>query len=381
MISVNRIYLFSLAASGAIAFSLTRFPLFFIFFFLLILGGYSFILMFILKKTTSFRYIHPVGIFYTCEVIGWSIVVDNIFPVPSVTIKMKDRFLPPEINREASGSITTDQNCRIENHTAFPSRGIFSLSHSEIVIEDIFRIVKLRLSFNHNDTTRIYPALYHVSELFAETPDIYQDEINRISGRENPALISDIRPYVQGDPIKKIHWKQSARQNELQVKNYERCAGTSQIILADFHESNYTAPEGSRDEEAIADVTASVAYAAAVRQISTTLFCSNKNRYTTVLNNRSGFDMMYETLLSIRSDGKLSFTDFLFEHTSVLDQMTHVTIITLNLTEEKVKKIEVLRSRGIRISAICFYQNFTTKTLFPITDGHQITQEERRIHL
>lgn len=52
---------------------------------------------------------------------------------------------------------------------------------------------------------------------------------------EDPTLISGIRPYQPGDPLRSIHWRATARTGELQCKQYQPTSVAGATLILDLH--------------------------------------------------------------------------------------------------------------------------------------------------
>jgi len=66
---------------------------------------------------------------------------------------------------------------------------------------------------------------------------------------EDPTRMSSIRPYQQGDPLNRIHWRATARAGSLQTRTYESSCVTGATFLLDFHAVSFpgTASVGSAE--------------------------------------------------------------------------------------------------------------------------------------
>lgn len=69
---------------------------------------------------------------------------------------------------------------------------------------------------------------------------------------EDPTRIAGIRRYQQGDPMRRIHWKATARSGQLQSKVYEPSSLAGATIMIDFHLHAYdSSDEPVRSELAV----------------------------------------------------------------------------------------------------------------------------------
>ena len=57
---------------------------------------------------------------------------------------------------------------------------------------------------------------------------------------EDPTRMSSIRPYQQGDPLNRIHWRATARAGQLQSRTYESSCVTGATFLLDFHAESFS---------------------------------------------------------------------------------------------------------------------------------------------
>lgn len=78
---------------------------------------------------------------------------------------------------------------------------------------------------------------------------------------EDPTRIAGVREYQTGDPLKRVHWRATARTGSLHSKLYEPSTVAGATIILDFHEGGYPdAREPARSELAV-QTAASLAYA------------------------------------------------------------------------------------------------------------------------
>ena len=56
---------------------------------------------------------------------------------------------------------------------------------------------------------------------------------------EDPTRIAGVRPYQQGDPLNRVHWRATARTGELHSKVLEPSTLSGITVLLDFHQAGY----------------------------------------------------------------------------------------------------------------------------------------------
>jgi len=78
---------------------------------------------------------------------------------------------------------------------------------------------------------------------------------------EDPTRSSSIRPYQQGDPLNRIHWRATARAGELQTRTYESSCVSGATFLLDFHTGSFSGASAVNSAELAVVTVASLANA------------------------------------------------------------------------------------------------------------------------
>lgn len=103
-------------------------------------------------------------------------------------------------------------------------RGEHAFGPVEVQSGDLFGLATRRLTLPDRQTLLVYPKVVPVEALGlpsrfplgeARTPNCLFSDPLRVAG---------IRPYVQGDSVRQVHWKATARTGTLQVKTYDPSA-------------------------------------------------------------------------------------------------------------------------------------------------------------
>ena len=77
----------------------------------------------------------------------------------------------------------------------------------------------------------VLPVPFEVEPLTFAAGDMGVETMKR--AMEDPSSPSDFRNYQQGDPLKRIHWKMSARKRELIVRQFEEPALPDALVMLD----------------------------------------------------------------------------------------------------------------------------------------------------
>src|SRR6185312_12738006 len=78
---------------------------------------------------------------------------------------------------------------------------------------------------------------------------------------EDPTRLAGVRPYQQGDPLNRIHWRATARTGQIHSRIYETSRVAGATFLLDFHTQSYQGPAGATSAELAIMAVASLANA------------------------------------------------------------------------------------------------------------------------
>jgi uncharacterized protein (DUF58 family) len=78
---------------------------------------------------------------------------------------------------------------------------------------------------------------------------------------EDPTRIAGVRPWQQGDPLRRIHWRATARTGEIHSRLYEHSRVAGATFLLDFHTDSYQGAGATNSAELAIVTVASLANA------------------------------------------------------------------------------------------------------------------------
>ena len=100
------------------------------------------------------------------------------------------------------------------------------------LVSDVFGFFKKEHKpENEGQELLVLPVPFEVEPLTFAAGDMGVETMKR--AMEDPSSPSDFRTYQQGDPLKRIHWKMSARKRELMVRQFEEPALPDALVMLD----------------------------------------------------------------------------------------------------------------------------------------------------
>lgn len=96
-------------------------------------------------------------------------------------------------------------------------RGEYEVGVKEIVMTDFFKLFRIRYRIPHAIKAQVLPKMTRVTRL--NSIDDLTALMQRESVRERSEPDVVVRDYVTGDTLKQIHWKATAREQKVKVRN------------------------------------------------------------------------------------------------------------------------------------------------------------------
>ena len=116
-------------------------------------------------------------------------------------------------------------------------RGYYDIGSVALTAGDIFGLSSRNLQQKHDCTLEVWPRTLSEEEM--STPSTrWQGEMPvRRYIMPDPFLVAGIRGYMQGDPLRDIHWRATARTGQLQVKVRDFTADPRVLVLLNVQTS------------------------------------------------------------------------------------------------------------------------------------------------
>lgn len=105
----------------------------------------------------------------------------------------------------------------------------------------------------------IYPKVLPIDKYSVPTHRPLGETTVRMRIFEDPTRIAGVREYEHGDPLRRVHWKASARTGKLHSKIYEPSSVQGANVLLDFNTRAWDGPGKHRRSEFACTVAASLA--------------------------------------------------------------------------------------------------------------------------
>ncbi|MCL2014625.1 MAG: DUF58 domain-containing protein [Defluviitaleaceae bacterium] len=232
-------------------------------------------------------------------------------------------------------------------------RGTYQIGLSSLEIIDFLGLFNIRRKLSATFEVVAYPRITDLENMHLAIHMLSKAPANLSILQEDYADFTDVRPYVPSDPVKKIHWKLTAKRGEWMVKNYQTSALNSMAIIVDSTKRKLPSEVVIKLEDNIIESTVAVLLYCLRQQMPVDLLFGynirEKGRHIGDFNN------MYNTIASLHfEDENFSLYNAVSSYLNETSRNVNVVILTSILTMPLYEQILNAMRFGHYIAVIYF---------------------------
>jgi uncharacterized protein (DUF58 family) len=247
--------------------------------------------------------------------------------------------------RSAGGRATTEWRA----HTLCQRRGRFLLGPWELNLGEIFGIFQVQQRYLEHKEIVVYPPLAPLpSELLPHTHSVGSQRQLRQPLAAETISASATRPYVSGDPLRRLHWRTTARRNDLFVKVFDPEASSNIWLVPDFDASVHVGEDLDSSVETLVILVASLASQLLQERLSVGLFTSTGEPHAVLP--RSGRPHLWSIMRALAplqaAEGQ-SLTQTLSQSRALISRRDLLVILTPSLHLEWALHLQRMYGRQL----------------------------------
>ncbi|MFL5937008.1 MAG: DUF58 domain-containing protein [Gaiellaceae bacterium] len=112
-------------------------------------------------------------------------------------------------------------------------RGRYAIDEAVVVVEDPFGLERREPRVTETASLVVYPRLVELERLFSEVGSHARDGRRVLLQRPSGFDLHSVRDYVEGDSLRKVHWRSTARRGQLMVKELEDAPRDDVAVVLD----------------------------------------------------------------------------------------------------------------------------------------------------
>ena len=291
------------------------------------------------------------------DVVAMDIAVSHrsLLPIAPVALRMRATSNTP------AGTIHLTQlgkrRQRVTHKFAADHVGAMFPGVDSYVVSDVFGFFKREHKPDMaGQELLVLPVPFDVEPLTFAAGDMGVETMKR--AMEDPSSPADIRSWQQGDPLKRIHWKATARKRELMVRQFEEPALPDALILMDTSPPHLSPGVDEARKPFLCDAlleTAASVVACQIRQdnnVRMPLVGDRPMEYSS----RMGLPLLLEELARCTFNETERFERVMMMQLAEMRKNGAVVIITTRLRSEMVDLIIRMKRMGpnVRLYLVTF---------------------------
>lgn len=261
--------------------------------------------------------------------------------------------------------VSSDNEQSIKFSVSYAHCGKISVNLDNIKVYDYVKLFSKKISFGLSQEITVLPSLVGINPEVQTTLSTMtdSDEFSKIKPGDDCSEIFNIREYIYGDKINRIHWNLTTKLDELMIKEYSLPVSCHIIIIFEFCTDNNSDEKFSKNDAAI-EAAMSLSYYMVSNGISHKIawYDSATKLFNTVkISTETDFSVF---LGSIFSSGTYDdyYKAFLHHKAENGDShFSHAIYVSPVVTDEIFHNFSVLR-------------NAVQKTYLYISDGYDVPE-------
>lgn len=234
--------------------------------------------------------------------------------------------------------------CRISVPAMHRYRGAYVAEISRAAFYDPLRIIRISRNMSGEATMIFLPRKLDLGELIADAPgENSSTPLSLYKGERED--FSHVREYAAGDILQLVHWKLTAKQDELMIKQYDETTERRAMILCDYRFEGADSGSSMKLADAVIEAAVAIALSAVKAGVDVqTDFGAISGEYRSEIKDMADFERFYNLTAIIPSRLEvMEFRQLVAESLRKGDMIggcSVIFLITSRLTEEHIATAE-----------------------------------------
>jgi uncharacterized protein (DUF58 family) len=226
-------------------------------------------------------------------------------------------------------------------------RGVFSLGNWDVHLGDPFGLFEVCQLYRHPEEITVFPSLAKLPAATSHHRTLGDRLVLRQALPAETVSAMTTRAYVAGDPLRRIHWRTTARQEELFVKSFEPEATSAMWLVLDLDEAVHLGEGTESSLEKMIMVAATLASSLLEQRVPVGLVLEAEGTYLVPPQTRRGGLWTILHALARIKPGRIPLAATLAGAASVVTVRDSVAILTPSLDLSWVRVLPTLAGGAV----------------------------------
>lgn len=304
---------------------------------------------------------------------------DHVFPFPHLTVvydTLDTLFSGGEVRKELD--LAPHEKVDVGEEMVCRYRGQYTVGLRRIVAQDAMRLVRVdydmtKLYYYKPCELVIYPRIAELGAL--PFPMVEMDGQSRQSPKASNELTTpfDTRAYQQGDPLKTIHWKLSARKRELVTKQYDIPMRPHTLLYIDAAAHGFEGLTAVELEDMACETATAICRCVLAHMLPLEMIFYNEGRQSVAGATLHDFASFHAALAYMIFHDREKMADVLAQEQALLARAGGILLVTCRMDEALFNRLILLSGSGITATVF-----FITPAVDPDSKASHALLELRR---
>ena len=235
-------------------------------------------------------------------------------------------------------------------------RGVYQTGQVVVTSQDPFGLFRLCRRFLKPQPYTVLPAAEPLPDLHPSFANLPSDGRTTRHWDQITTDVASVRPYSNGDSLRRIHWPYTARMNTLMVKEFDMGLSAEAWVVLDMEEAAHVQsdPDSVDNTEELA-VTIAASLITRLSGSSLPVGLATNGDPSLILRPYSSpeyLGKLMEALAVVRARGATSLQRFIYDLRSSLSRFNTLTIISSSTRPEWVPALATLRRWGVQVNVV-----------------------------
>jgi uncharacterized protein (DUF58 family) len=163
-------------------------------------------------------------------------ILSNSGKAPATWLELQDRSDLPGYNASCITAVDAEGFTEWRTQGVCTRRGQFTIGPASLACTDPLGLYDITLPVSDSAGVLVLPPVLALPAIeVASGGRAGEGHRHRRSALESTVSVQTVREYVEGDPLRAIHWPTSARQNKLFVRQFEQMPSSDWWICLDMY--------------------------------------------------------------------------------------------------------------------------------------------------
>lgn len=231
-------------------------------------------------------------------------------------------------------------------------RGEYAVGIKSIEVTDFLHLFRIRYPSFSKINMRVLPRVLDITKPTFMPPDEDAKNTNFSYSSRQDFPDTDMRKYVAGDSRKMIHWKASAKKNELYSRRYYEINKSLPVIFMDLQEKPADEFQKLVYEDRIIEVSLSVGKYFLSQKKAFRFIYEENHQMNLPIQSKTDFDGFYNSCADIKFQSKRDISAIMVDNLNTVSNGGFCIVITDKMTDTLVSALNMATIRNVDVSVI-----------------------------